>query len=55
MKNRSTASIPNSGSNMGSGGQTHKSSKPSDNGGAQKVARTTSVKTSKPSTGPVKR
>lgn len=55
MKNRSTASVPNTGSSMNAGGQSHKSSKPSDLGGVQKVARTTSVKTTKPSTGPVKR
>lgn len=36
-------------------GQTHKSAKPTDNGGAQKVARTSSVKTSAPLTGKVKR
>lgn len=37
------------------GGQTHKSEKPATNGGVAKVARTSSVKTSKPSVGPVKR
>ena len=31
-------------------GQTHKSAKPTDNGGAKKVPDTRSVKTSKPAT-----
>ena len=55
MKTRSTASVPNTGSNMSAGGQTHKSSKPTDNGGIQNVARTRSVKTTKPLTGVVNR
>lgn len=55
MKNRSTASVPNTGSSTGSGGQTHKSGKPTDNGGIANVARTRSVKTTKPMTGVVNR